>query len=222
MGKVNLHCGLFFYGRVARIFLPLRKIIPMKANISLALNAILLIAVIYLFTQQSGTATGESPATAAASTDETLDIVYIDADSLLNNYQDFRKKQEDLAARQQTASQGLNQRMQALEKEFRQVQAKVQQGLLAPNQIAAEEQRLGQKQQELLAEQEQLSATLGAEQQQLAADFQDKLRNLMDSLQEARGYDFILQYGQGSSLLGARDGFDITNEVLNILNANDK
>lgn len=190
----------------------------MKANISLALNAILLIAVIYLFTQYAGTSPAANPATASGNTDETLDIVYIDADSLLNNYEKFRKKQEDLASRQQTASQSLNQRMQALEKEFRQVQAKVQQGLLAPNQIASEEQRLGQKQQELLAEQEQLSATLGAEQQQLAADFQDKLRNLMDSLQEARGYDFILQYGQGSSLLGARDGFDITSEVLGILN----
>lgn len=190
----------------------------MKANISLALNAILLIAVIYLFTQYAGTSPAANPATASGITDETLDIVYIDADSLLNNYEEFRKKQEDLASRQQTASQSLNQRMQALEKEFRQVQAKVQQGLLAPNQIASEEQRLGQKQQELLAEQEQLSATLGAEQQQLAADFQDKLRNLMDSLQEARGYDFILQYGQGSSLLGARDGFDITSEVLGILN----
>ncbi|MEQ8707327.1 MAG: OmpH family outer membrane protein [Phaeodactylibacter sp.] len=191
----------------------------MKANISLALNAILLIAVIYLFTQQSGTSASDSPSTASATkADETLDIVYIDADSLLNNYADFRKKQEDLSSRQQSASQSLNQRMQSLEKEFRQVQSKVQQGLLTPNQIAAEEQRLGQKQQALMAEQEQLSATLGAEQQQLAADFQDNLRSLMDSLQEARGYDFILQYGQGSSLLGARDGFDITNDVLNILN----
>lgn len=191
----------------------------MKANISLALNAILLIAVIYLFTQQSGSSTADSSSGAdAVASDETLDIVYIDADSLLSNYDDFRQKQEDLSVRQQKASQSLNQRMQALEQEFRQVQAKVQQGLLAPNQIAAEEQRLGKKQQELLAEQEQLSGTLGAEQQQLAADFQYKLRSLMDSLQEARGYDFILQYGQGSSLLGARDGFDITGEVLDILN----
>ncbi|MBV6652356.1 MAG: OmpH family outer membrane protein [Mameliella sp.] len=191
----------------------------MKANISLALNAILLIAVIYLFTQQSGTSSADQPSGGAqAASGQALDIVFIDADSLLNNYEDFKKKQEDLGARQQTASQGLNQRMQALEQEFRQVQAKVQQGLLAPNQIAAEEQRLGKKQQELLAEQEQLSATLGAEQQQLAADFQEKLRNLIDSLQEARGYDFILQYGQGSSLLGAKDGFDITEDVLGILN----
>jgi outer membrane protein len=191
----------------------------MKANISLALNAILLIAVIYLFTQQSGSSTADSSSGAdAVASDETLDIVYIDADSLLSNYDDFRQKQEDLSVRQQKASQSLNQRMQALEQEFRQVQAKVQQGLLAPNQIATEEQRLGKKQQELLAEQEQLSGTLGAEQQQLAADFQYKLRSLMDSLQEARGYDFILQYGQGSSLLSARDGFDITGEVLNILN----
>ncbi len=191
----------------------------MKANISLALNAILIIAVIYLFTQIGQQNAGSAPAATTSSSTETLDIVYLDVDTLLQNYTDFREKQEALAARQQEASQRINQRMQALEKEFREVQAKVQQGLLAPNQIAAEEQRLGKKQQNLLAEQEQLSQTLGAEQQQLSTQFRDRLMSLMDSLRDVRGYDYILQYGQGSGVLGARDSFDITQDVLSILNA---
>lgn len=194
----------------------------MKANISLALNAILLIAVVYLFTQVGKSSAGEAAPASGAAGSQSLDIVYIDADTLLTNYTEFRDKQESLAVRQREASQGLNQRMQALEKEFRTVQGKVQQGLLAPNQIAAEEERLGRKQQALAAEQEQLSNQLGAEQQALLTDFQDKLNNLMDSLREARGYDYILQYGQGSSVLGARDSFNITEDVLRILNGGDR
>ena len=192
----------------------------MKANISLALNAILIIAVIYLFTQL-----GNAPAAAPASESdnpaaaETLDIVYLNVDSLLENYTEFRERQESLAARQQEASQRIQRRMQALEKEFMEVQQKVQQGLLAPNQIAEEEQRLGKKQQSLQAEQERLSRTLGAEQQELSQRFRDRLMGLMDSLRDAREYDYILQYGQGSGVLGARDTFDITTEVLDILNS---
>lgn len=192
----------------------------MKANISLALNAILIIAVIYLFTQL-----GNTPAAAPASEADNpaatkpLDIVYLNVDSLLENYTEFRERQESLAARQQEASQRIQRRMQALEKEFMEVQQKVQQGLLAPNQIAEEEQRLGKKQQSLLAEQERLSQTLGAEQQELSQRFRDRLMGLMDSLRDVRGYDYILQYGQGSGVLGARDTFDITTEVLGILNS---
>jgi outer membrane protein len=192
----------------------------MKANISLALNAILIIAVIYLFTQLGNTPAAapvsESDNPAAA---ETLDIVYLNVDSLLENYTEFRERQESLAARQQEASQRIQRRMQALEKEFMEVQQKVQQGLLAPNQIAEEEQRLGKKQQSLQAEQERLSRTLGAEQQELSQRFRDRLMGLMDSLRDAREYDYILQYGQGSGVLGARDTFDITTEVLDILNS---
>jgi len=192
----------------------------MKANIALALNAILIIAVIYLFTQL-GNDSAAAPASKASGTssDQTLEIVYIDVDTLLANYTEFRERQESLAARQQEASQRISSRMKALEKEFMEVQAKVQQGLLAPNQIASEEQRLGKKQQSLLAEQEQLSQTLGAEQQELSERFRDRLVTLMDSLRDERGYDFILQYGQGSGVLGARDSFNITTDVLEILNA---
>ncbi len=190
----------------------------MKANISLALNALLIIAVAYLFTQQGGSSTPSAPAATAGDGAAAGQIVYLNADTLLSKYEDFREKQQALAARQKEASQRLNQQMQALETEFRQVQAKIQQGLLAPNQIASEEQRLGQKQQELMAEQEQLSSQLGSEQQLLLGAFQEKLMRLMDSLQEARGYDYILQYGQGSGILGAKDSYDITSDVLGILN----
>lgn len=189
----------------------------MKANISLALNALLLIAVIYLFTQLPGskntqefTNTGTSP--------ETAGIVYLNADSLLNNYTYFRQKMEDLQARESAASQQIGQQMAALENEFKAVQKKIQQGLLSPSQIAGEEQRLGRKQQQLLAEQEQMSQVLMVETQQLNAEFQEELIELMDKLRAEKGYDYILQYGQGSGVLSAKGSYDITNDVLKILN----
>ena len=189
----------------------------MKANISLALNALLLIAVIYLFTQLPGSKSTQEATNTGAST-EISGIVYLNADSLLSNYTYFRQKMEDLQARESAASQQIGQQMAALENEFKAVQKKIQQGLLSPSQIAGEEQRLGRKQQQLLAEQEQMSQVLMVETQQLNAEFQDELIELMDNLRAEKGYDYILQYGQGSGVLSAKGSYDITNDVLEILN----
>ncbi|MCG8330439.1 MAG: OmpH family outer membrane protein [Chitinophagales bacterium] len=189
----------------------------MKANISLALNALLLIAVIYLFTQLPGSKNIQEFTNTGTST-ETAGIVYLNADSLLNNYTYFRQKMEDLQARESAASQQIGQQMAALENEFKAVQKKIQQGLLSPSQIAGEEQRLGRKQQQLLAEQEQMSQVLMVETQQLNAEFQEELIELMDQLRAEKGYDYILQYGQGSGVLSAKGSYDITNDVLKILN----
>jgi outer membrane protein len=190
----------------------------MKANISLALNAILLIAVIYLFTQLPSS--GQTPASesGSATSTEVDRIVFLNADSLLQNYTYFRGKMEELQKKEADASQRLNQQMSSLESEFRAVQKKIQQGLLTPNQIAGEEQRLGQKQQALALEQEQIASQLRQETQVLNVEFQEELIVLMDSLRESKGYDYILQYGQGSGVLSAKEGYDITPDVLKILN----
>ncbi|MCO6475104.1 MAG: OmpH family outer membrane protein [Phaeodactylibacter sp.] len=192
----------------------------MKANISLILNGILLIAVAYLLSQHLSSggekaADGEAVASEAS---EPLNIVYINADTLINQYEYFRQQQEALEKRQAEASQRLNQRGAALENEFRAVQKKIQEGLLAPSQIAEEEQRLGQRQQSLMAEQEKLSKELVAETQRIQLELETELRQSLDEMRTRRGYDYILQYGQGSSVLLAADSLDITTEVLEILN----
>ncbi|MCB0548652.1 MAG: OmpH family outer membrane protein [Phaeodactylibacter sp.] len=192
----------------------------MKANISLALNGILLLAVAYLFSQHlsSGSKEPAGGGAAAAETSAPLNIVFVNADTLFNKYEYFRQQQDALEKRQAEAGQRLNQKGAALENEFRAVQQKIQEGLLAPSQIADEEKRLGQKQQALMAEQEKLSKELVAETQRIQLQLETELRQSLDEMRKRRGYDYILQYGQGSSVLLAADSLDITTEVLEILN----
>jgi outer membrane protein len=198
---------------------PQKNFKHMKANISLALNAILFLAVAYLFTQLSSDKPAQSATPSTELSSEVPSIVYINADSLLENFSYFKDKINKLKEQETDATNRINQQMGALEAEFKAVQKKIQQGLLAPNQIAAEEQRLGRKQQTLLAEQEQLSQQLLRQTQQVNAELQDELITLMDKLREEKGYDYILQYGQGSSVLSAANNNDITLDVLNLLNA---
>jgi outer membrane protein len=192
----------------------------MKTNISLALNAILLLAVIYLFTQLGSTgkkdqAAGDSP---TAEQTDVPRIVYINADTLLDKYEYLSEQREALGKREAEAGERLAQRGRTLENQFRGVQEKIQQGLLTPNQIAEEEQRLGRQQQALMDEREKISQELMLETQRLNDELQKKLNDILDQLRAERGYTFILQAGQGSGVLSAEEGLDITADVLAILN----
>ncbi len=145
-------------------------------------------------------------------------VVYINADTLLSRYDYFRREMEKLEAREKEVSTDLNQRNRALEQEYRGIQQKIQEGLLAPNQIAKEEQRLALAQQKLLAERERLSQELLAETDKLNKELRSRLDSLLRRLQQENGYDFVLQYGQGSNVLMVNDSLDITGLVLSELN----
>lgn len=190
----------------------------MKANISLVLNAILLLAVVYLFTQMRSSGKAENTAEPAAAPAGAPSVVYIDADTLLEKYDYFRQQKTVLEKREAEATERLAQRGRALENQFRQVQEKIQKGLLTPNQIAEEEQRLGRQQQVLMEEREKLTQELLGETQRVNEELQEKLKGILDSLRAEKGYALILQYGQGSSLLNASEALNITEEVLSILN----
>lgn len=158
---------------------------------------------------QSGASAGETPAAS---------IVFIYADSILAKYNVFQEKGTALAQREQEENAKLQQKGKALEDEVRAIQAKVQQGLLAPNQIAREEQRIGQKQQELMMEREKITQELMVESQKLNQELQEKLEKILKDLQTERGYDYILSYGPGTALLMVNDKLDITEDVLSRLN----
>lgn len=204
--------------RIPFRILPLPKFSTMKANISLALNAILLLAVIYLFTQLRASDKPAKASESAATEAAGPSIVYIDADTLLEKYDYFRQQKEALEKREAEATERLSQRGRALENQYRSVQEKIQKGLLTPNQIAEEEQRLGNQQQVLMAEREKLSQELLGETQRVNEELQAKLKGILDTLREEKGYSIILQFGQGSSVLNASEALDITEEVVAILN----
>jgi outer membrane protein len=101
-------------------------------------------------------------------------------------------------------------------------QDKIQKGLLAPNQIAAEEQRLGKKQQALAAEQERLTRDLMAQGQQLQVELNEAVKELLKRIQQEFGYDYIVKYGPGSDILMIKAEHDITGMVLERLNKKEK
>lgn len=190
----------------------------MKNNVSLILNIVLLLAVGFLYFQVFGNKkTGA--ATEAENDDKRLTVAYINADSILLNYEVFRKQSEVLAQKEKDADADLQTKGGQFEREMQQVQQKMQQGLLAPNQVQQEQQRLARRQQQLMQERDQVAQSLMQESQALNQMLQDNLMAELEKVKVAEGYDMILSYSEGGQILLIDDSLDITSRVLKALNA---
>ncbi len=192
----------------------------MNAKINTLLHLLWAAAVAFLlFTHFSRSQAGHSAdSTSRASTPDVPKIVFVNADTLLNNYEYMNQKQEEFAKREEKADAELKARGRALEREFAAAQEKVQKGLLAPNQVAAEEQRLMQKQQALMAEQDRVTKQLLEEGKQLQEELNKAIKDLLADIRKEKGYDYILSYGPGTGVLMVNDSLDITQMVLERLN----
>jgi len=186
----------------------------MKNNALLIWNIILTLLVAFLLVKQFGTPKTTEPEVVEGTTEETPSIVFINADTLLMNFDEFSEQEEALAAKEIDIDSKLKSRARALEQEFAAAQQKIQQGLLTPNQIQQEEQRLMGKQQRLVQDQERMTQELMAETQVLNNQLEERLRGVLKDVREANGYDFILSYGPGTGVLMVNDSLDVTMKVL--------
>jgi outer membrane protein len=192
-------------------------------NFSLILNVVLLLAVAFLYVKVFGGAkpvanTPETNTEADATAERPLRIVYVNADSLLEKYEEFKKQRDVLQKKEKDADASLKAKGRALEQDFLEVQKRVQTGTMSPSEIQREEQRLMQKQQSLAQEQERITKSLLEEGQKINDALQKELLDQLKTLKESEGYDFIFSYSVGGQILVTNDSLDITQKVLDMLN----
>lgn len=190
-------------------------------NITSVLTWILLVAVGYLlFAHFSNSASGpKKKTTEASATAEAPKIVYVNGDSLLNKYAVFQADLKALETRSKGMESTLASRGRSLQQELIAAEQKAQSGQWAPAQIQKEQQRLMQKQQNLVAQQESMSKQLLDERQKLQENLEKRVKELLTAIRKEKGYDFILNYGPGTGVLMVNDSLDITKVVLEKLNA---
>lgn len=203
--------------------LPLTDKVLYMQRVLLVLNILLLIAVAYLFVDKfsSGRSTSGSDEVAEVRNNDEggLHVVYVNVDTLLNNYDAFRNQQKALTAREQEEDAKLRSRGKALEREIMALQEKAAGGTMTPRDLKMEEERLMRKQQEFLADQERISRDLLAESGRVNDELQGRIVRIIKDVKDERGYDIVLSYGAGSPVLAIDSTMDITPVVLKRLNA---
>lgn len=193
-------------------------------NISLVLNAVLILAVIILFilvlgNKKNNTATGEFRANDSTFSNR-LPIAYINIDSLLLNYQFAKESNESLMKRQEDSRLDLNLKARQLQAEMAEFQKKLQNNAFLSRERAEQEQgRLMRKEQDLQQLNAKLSQELMDVQQKVSEQLRDSINIFLKEYNKDKKFELILSNTSSDNILIANDAYDITKEVTEALNS---
>lgn len=190
-------------------------------NLSIGLNVLLLIAVIVLYVLHfSGNNKSTSNQDGVATVNADAKIVYINMDTLLNNYNQSRELNEAFLKKLEANRTELNVKAKNLDREIADFQHKMENnGFLTRERAEQAQTDLLIKQQNLQKLQQEMNENAQREQVEINRKLYSAITNFLAEYNKSRGYQLILSTTLGGNVLFAQDGFDITNEVVNLLNA---
>jgi outer membrane protein len=159
------------------------------------------------------------PCRAAVSDSSRLPIAYINVDSLLMNYNFAKDLNEELIRKTEDARMTLNSQAQSLEKEYNEFQRKLQTNAFLSEDRAQQEANRLQKKKDALDQQSALmQQDLAQQQAQMNARLGDTIRNFLKEYNAQKKYEMIFSNTMYDNILIDFPNYDITNEVLTLLN----
>jgi len=193
-------------------------------RVNLIINIVLVIAVGALFVLYFTGKKKSSP----ASTEEKLvennntgkgGMAYISIDTLMNNMDMFFDVRNQLVDKQKSSEAELNSRSKDFEKEATDFQEKVQKGLITRSRAQEIEQELYLEQQNLINLKDKLSQELAEEEQVMNRQLIYYITDYLKEFNKEKNYQFIISNSLAGPLLYASDKQDITNDVVEGINA---
>lgn len=183
-------------------------------NLSLVLNAVLLVAVAILYYLHFSTPTPVVQGGIVSGKD--LQIAYIKSDTVLKYYEYFKVNRDRIESKGKKMDQDLKNRAQSLQNEFDNYQRNANN--LTMGQARAVEEDLGKKRQNLQLYQESLNQEMLVEQNKMTKDLYDRVTGYLKTYGDARGLQIVLKHDASSDLLYAADSLDISSDVIKGLN----
>lgn len=192
-------------------------------NLSLILNVLLLLAVAYLYVDKFSDKKEAEPTEETSEERKPLNIVYINVDTLQANSISYMAMSEAVEKKYKDTQASLRAKERAFQRDVEDYQKQIQSGTLTPKKAQEIEANLGKKQQAFVNQQEQASRELSEETTAFDAKFISDITTIVDSLKAVAGYDYVLlDGGPISPLLTANVDYDITTQVVSLLNVKEK
>ena len=175
------------------------------------LKGLLALAIVFLFTQCTENK-NTTPAPAAPAAGEI--------DSLLTKYRFWNDLNELMIQKEENIRTTLNEKAKALDAAMRDFQRKYENNGFVSQESAQQQQaRLMKQQQELQQLQEKLSKELADENQKNSLQLRDSINSFLKIYNKTKGYSLIISNSGFDNLLYADKAFDITQEIVDGLNA---
>jgi outer membrane protein len=185
-------------------------------SFSLILNLILVIAVIILFYLHFSERPKSVEAAVNLPSAVNGNIVYVNSDSLLDQYDYFKTKKSEFDQAQNKIKGQLRSEGEKLQKEIEEYQKNA--SMMTSQQRQATEEQLAAKQQNFLQKKDEMMGKLDSDQSKVNDEIYTKLGSYMKEFNKKRNYSYILGYQRGGGILFANDSLNITKEIISGLN----
>ena len=188
-------------------------------NLNLVLISILFVAVgvlYYLHFSSSSPAIQTSASPIKSYDSKPASIVFLNSDSLLDNYAFLKAKTEGLEARHKKITSELEaegMRLQTDAENYRQRGA-----MMTDAERQKTEEQLVMRQQQLVQKEKSMMSKLEEERDAINDQLFKNLTGFLKDYNKEKNYQFILGYQKGGGILFANDSLDITQVVIDGLN----
>ncbi|TXE11318.1 OmpH family outer membrane protein [Algoriphagus aquimarinus] len=187
----------------------------MKRGIKL-IGALSLATVLLYGCDKAGTSTttGESASKEVKQGD--LNVAFVFTDSVINKYDYFLSKSEELTEKGKKFEGDLQGRANGFQQEVQTFQQTG--GNMTVNQQRAKQEELSKKEQNLMTYRDNLMQELSADEAALYSEVYDRVQKYLKSYAESNDLDVILSYTRGGAVWYANDAIDLTTSVIEGLN----
>jgi outer membrane protein len=201
--------------------LPLGKLLIINKHKMKQLKVILSVAVAAIICACNATGNTTPQAAGAAQTGAAPQgsIVYVQLDSLINQYDMFNDLRSELENKAQAIQDDLTKKGRSFESAAKDFQAKIEKGLLTRSQAEEQQQRLAERQQNLQNLSQQKQYEMAEEEAVMGRRVMDAVQTYLQKYNQEKGYAMIITTSAATNtVIVGNPALDITQDVLTGLN----
>lgn len=182
--------------------------------------AIIILFILFFTSDKSSTETdNQNLSVLLNDSSVTMPIAYVNVDSLLMNYNFAKDLNESLLRKEESTRATLNQRQNQINSAAQEFERKLRNNAFLSQERAQQEQeRILQMDQEYQQLADRLSQEFMLEQQRLNIQMEDTIKVRMIEFNRDRNYEIIFSNISTSTLIYAKEKYNITDEVVLFLN----
>lgn len=178
----------------------------------LALAGVIVLFILF-FRNKENSATNSTPPTI-----DNISFAYVNTDTLMQDYDFVLDVQVELANFEKNLQNQYTARAKGFEKEYNDYIKRATAGLLTLDQQKKKEEELSKEQMAIQELESNLAMQLQEEKLKRNMEVHDTIVNVIARYNKTKNFTFIFEKSYGGGLLFVNQAFDITNDILNLLN----